>query len=161
MQLGRTRRDLATVAPWTQSAAHDPSHSRMAQAPGRAPGRQLTPRTQRNRKDIFMVYGTRPVSLGSARRPRSSRLLGAIVAPGSHLSSQCPGRSHLPSVRGSQRAPTGMHSRSAPSTESGDDVELPIVPLLAVQCCPMPVQVVLVTATACMRLPRLERLLES
>jgi hypothetical protein len=44
------------VAPWTQSLQlHDASHFRVAQPPGRAPGRQLTPRIERNRKDIFVV----------------------------------------------------------------------------------------------------------
>jgi hypothetical protein len=87
LRLGRTRRDLATVAPWTRSLQL--SHSRVAQPPGRAPRRQLAPRTEWDRKDIFMMYVTTPVSLCFARWPRSSRLLGAAVGPGSHVS-QCP-----------------------------------------------------------------------
>jgi hypothetical protein len=39
---------------------------------------------------MLMVFATRPVLLCFARWPRSSRLLGVSVGPGSHLSSQCP-----------------------------------------------------------------------
>jgi hypothetical protein len=39
---------------------------------------------------MLMVYATRLVLLRFARWPRSSRLLGEVVGPGSHFSSQCP-----------------------------------------------------------------------
>jgi hypothetical protein len=64
----------------------------VAQPPGRAPGKQLTPGIERDRKDVFMADGTTPVSLCFARWPRSPQLLGATVGPGSHLSLQCPVR---------------------------------------------------------------------
>jgi hypothetical protein len=49
---------------WTWSLQlHDPSHSRVVQPPGRAPGRQLTPRIERNRKDVFVVNGASDLAL--------------------------------------------------------------------------------------------------
>jgi hypothetical protein len=52
---------------------------------------------------MLMLYATRPVLLCFARWPRSSRLLGVIVGPGRHLSSQCPVHwGFAPSQRASQ-----------------------------------------------------------